>query len=99
MQAVDIHAERRIVEILRHEYVGDRPRQVQLASDILSDVIVGVEVCPDNLHVVGAGAPMLTTASTKLPVEKNGVNSGISSAIRFLIRRMYSVAAEAMIGF
>jgi hypothetical protein len=51
VQAVDIDAQRRIVEILGHEHVGDRRRQPEFARDILRDFIVRIEIGPGDLYV------------------------------------------------
>ena len=51
MEAVDVHAKGRIIEILRHEHVGDQRRLAQLAGDILRDLVIAVEVRSNHLHV------------------------------------------------
>ena len=55
VQAIDIHAQGRIIQILRHENVGDGGRQPQLGRNVLSHPVIGIEVRSNHLHVNRGG--------------------------------------------
>ena len=97
MDTVDVDAQGWIIQILRDEYVRHASgEERRLRAMAWATRLSACRLAPLIWMSIGAGAPMLTTASTRLPVEKYAVSSGISCSQTLLDAGDIFVAPDAV---